>query len=145
VQEALAKEVHFLQKLKHPNLVTFYGVCLERPMVVMVGEHQVLGTVYAKPCAEMRGKQWAGASTCKLTSHVETTAWVAVDILMEQLSEACSRGGFPPLHVVVLLCLQEYYRRGSVYDILRKAEKERQGNSDPAQESTMQVMNTCNP
>lgn len=48
VQEALAKEVHFLQKLKHPNLVTFYGVCLERPMVVMVSQHQVLSTVYAK-------------------------------------------------------------------------------------------------
>lgn len=71
VQEALAKEVHFLQKLKHPNLVTFYGVCLERPMVVMVSQHQVLSTVYAKLCAEMRGKQWAGASTYKLTSHVE--------------------------------------------------------------------------
>ncbi len=69
VQRALENEVHFLQRLKHPNLVTFYGVCLEPPMVVM-----------------------------------------------------------------------EYYKRGSVYDILRRAEVEVRGASEPPQQSTMQVL-----
>lgn len=32
---ALAKEVHWLTSLNHPNLVRFCAVCLERPLVVM--------------------------------------------------------------------------------------------------------------
>jgi hypothetical protein len=35
VQAALAKEVHWLTSLNHPNLVRFCAVCLERPLVVM--------------------------------------------------------------------------------------------------------------
>lgn len=34
-QAALAKEVHWLTSLNHPNLVRFCAVCLERPLVVM--------------------------------------------------------------------------------------------------------------
>jgi hypothetical protein len=35
LQAALAKEVHWLTSLNHPNLVRFCAVCLERPLVVM--------------------------------------------------------------------------------------------------------------
>jgi hypothetical protein len=42
---ALAKEVHWLTSLNHPNLVRFCAVCLERPLVVM--EFYKHGSVFA--------------------------------------------------------------------------------------------------
>jgi hypothetical protein len=44
-QAALAKEVHWLTSLNHPNLVRFCAVCLERPLVVM--EFYKHGSVFA--------------------------------------------------------------------------------------------------
>lgn len=66
-QAALAKEVYWLTRLNHPNLVRFCAVCLERPMLVM-----------------------------------------------------------------------EYYRNGSVFDIIRKAELEMGDMTGPAQPSPAQ-------
>lgn len=44
VQNALLKEVGLLAKLTHPNLVRFFGVCLDPPLVVM--EYYRNGSVF---------------------------------------------------------------------------------------------------
>lgn len=69
---ALAKEVHWLTSLNHPNLVRFCAVCLERPLVVM--EFYKHGSVFAmlqKAARELARSQQArrkGVSdTCTTT------------------------------------------------------------------------------
>ena len=62
-QAALAKEVHWLTSLNHPNLVRFCAVCLERPLVVM--EFYKHGSVYAmmqKAMLELSQSAAAGTS-----------------------------------------------------------------------------------
>jgi hypothetical protein len=92
---ALAKEVHWLTSLNHPNLVRFCAVCLERPLVVM--EFYKHGSVFAMlqkaarelarsqqarlkgvsnyPCPRLCSR-WFGNSCSSIAQH-STSSWTA--------------------------------------------------------------------
>lgn len=139
LQAALAKEVHWLTSLNHPNLVRFCAVCLERPLVVMEFYKVRSSPLIAITTVVSQNGSWQAADSAACSTRSLDTCDPAADPAATACLDCCRRLAFTLQGILlpaatadygcacccyvvaVLLLLQQH---GSVFAMLQKAARE---------------------